>query len=200
MPIFVLWLAAILLAATSIGLLLSRDWRLNLGLLGGQYFAAFLLILSHWSLTMAAAKLVTGWMAVAILAMTQLDMKNEPVSESSWPEGSLFRAFAAGLVLITVTSAAQPVNVWLPDASLPLVWGGLMLIGMGLLQLGLTVHPLRITQGLLITLAGFETLYASIENSILVTGLLAIITLGLALTGSYLLSMTPSKALENTPE
>jgi len=200
MPIFVLWLAAILLAATSIGLLLSRDWRLNLGLLGGQYFAAFLLVLSHWSLTMAAAKLVTGWMAVAILAMTQLDMKNEPVSETSWPEGSLFRAFAAGLVLITVTSAAQPVNVWLPDASLPLVWGGLMLIGMGLLQLGLTVHPLRITQGLLITLAGFETLYASIENSILVTGLLAIITLGLALTGSYLLSMTPSKAPENPLE
>ena len=200
MPIFVLWLAAILLAATSIGLLLSRDWRWNLGLLAGQYFAAFLLVLAHWSLPMAAAKLVTGWMAVAVLAMTQLDIKNEPVSEISWPEGSLFRAFAAGLVLITVTSAAQPVNAWLPSASLPLVWGGLMLIGMGLLHLGLTVHPLRITQGLLITLAGFEILYASIESSILVTGLLAIITLGLALTGSYLLSLTPSTALENPVE
>lgn len=200
MPIFILWLAAILLAATSIGLLLSRDWRWNLGLLAGQYFAAFLLVLAHWSLTMSAAKLVTGWMAVAVLAMTQLDIKNEPVSETSWPEGSLFRAFAAGLVLITVTSAAQPVNVWLPNASLPLVWGGLTLIGMGLLHLGLTVHPLRITQGLLITLAGFEILYSSIESSILVTGLLAIITLGLALTGSYLLSLNPPKVLENPNE
>lgn len=200
MPIFILWIAAILLAVTSIGLLLSRDWRLNLGLLAGQYFAAFFLLLAHWSLTMAAAKLVTGWMAVAVLAMTQLDIKNEPTSETSWPEGSLFRAFAAGLVLITATSAAQPVNSWLTDASLPLVWGGLMLIGMGLLQLGLTVHPLRITQGLLITLAGFETLYASIENSILVTGLLALITLGLALTGSYLLSLTPAKASQGPVE
>ena len=200
MPTFVLWLAAILLAVTSIGVLLSRDWRWNLGLLAGQYFGAFLLILAHWSLTMAAAKLVTGWMAVAVLAMTQFDSKNEPVAETSWPEGSLFRAFAAGLVLITVTSAAQPVNSWLPNASLPLVWGGLMLIGVGLLHLGLTVHPLRITLGLLITMTGFEILYASIESSILVTGLLAIITLGLALTGSYLLSLNPLKAPENPAE
>ena len=200
MPIFVLWLAAFLLATTSIGLLLSRDWRWSLGLLAGQYFAAFWLVLAHWSLTMSAAKLVTGWMAVAVLAMTQLDTKNEPIPETSWPEGSLFRAFAAGLVLITVTSAAQPVNSWLPNASLPLVWGGLMLIGMGLLHLGLTVHPLRITQGLLITLAGFEILYASIESSILVTGLLAIITLGLALTGSYLLSLSLPKETENSAE
>ncbi len=194
MPDFVLWLAAILLAATSVGLLLSRDWRWSLGLLAAQYFAAFWLALAYWPLTMAAAKLVTGWMAVAVLGMTQLDVKNVPGSETSWPEGALFRVFAAGLVLITVTSAAQPVNAWLPDASLPLVWGGLALIGMGLLHLGLTVHPLRVTLGLLTTLAGFEILYASLENSILVTGLLAAITLGLALTGSYLLSLHTPEA------
>lgn len=200
MPVFVLWFAAVVLAVTSVGLLLNRDWRWNLGLLGGQYFAVFLLVLSHWSLTMAAAKLVTGWMAVAVLAMTQLEIKDEPVSEASWPEGSLFRAFAAGLVLITVTSAAQQVNGWLPSAGLPLVWGGLSLIGMGLLHLGLSVHPMRVTLGLLITLAGFETLYASLENSILVSGLLAVITLGLALTGSYLLSLNPQPVREKPVE
>ncbi len=200
MPIFLLWLAAILLAVTSIGLLLSRDWRWTLGFLTGQYFSAFWLTLPHWSLTMAAASLVTGWMAVAVLAMTQLDVKSEPASEASWPDGTLFRAFAAGLVLITVTSAAQPVNLWLPDASLPLVWGGLTLIGMGLLQLGLTVHPFRVIVGLLVTLAGFEILYVPLENSILVTGLLAIIHLGLALTGSYLFSLNLSKPSESPAE
>jgi hypothetical protein len=72
---------------------------------------------------------------------------------------------------------------------------------MGLLHLGLTVHPLRITLGLLITLAGFEILYASLENSILVTGLLAVITLGLALTGSYLVSLNaPDEAPETAAE
>jgi hypothetical protein len=190
MPDFVLWLAAILLAVTSISLLLSRDWRWSLGLLALQYFAAFWLVLAHWPLTMAAAKLVTGWMAAAALGMTQLGLKDaDSAAETSWPEGRLFRTFAAGLVLITATSAAQSVNIWLPDASLALVWGGLVLIGMGLLHLGITVHPLHIILGLLTTLAGFEILYVSVENSILVAGLLAIVTLGLSLTGSYLLSL-----------
>lgn len=200
MPDIILWLADILLVITSVGLLLSREWRRSLGLLAAQYFAAFWLMLAYWPLTMSAATLVTGWMAVAVLGMTQLEVKSDPVSETSWPEGSLFRAFAAGLVLITVTSTAQPVNAWLPNASLQLVWGGLILIGMGLLHLGLTVHPLRVTLGLLITLAGFEILYASLENSILVMGLLAIITLGLALTGSYLLSINTPEASETTAE
>jgi hypothetical protein len=36
-------------------------------------------------------------------------------------------------------------------------------------------------------LSGFEILYATVEGSVLVAGLLAIINLGLALVGSYLL-------------
>lgn len=197
MPDFILWLAAILLAVTSIGLLLSRDWRWSLGLLAGQYFAGFWLVLAHWPLTMAAAKLVTGWIAAAVLGMTQIGLKDDvSAAETSWPEGRLFRTFAAGLVLVTAISAAQTVNVWLPDASLALVWGGLVLIGMGLLHLGISVQPLRIILGLLTTLAGFEILYVSIENSILVAGLLAIVTLGLSLTGSYLLSLDVPDAPE----
>ena len=199
MPDYVFWLAAMMLAVSSFLLLLSRDWRWSLGLLAGQYFAAFWLVLAHWSLTMSAAQLVAGWMAAAVLGMTQLGRKDDDTAaDTSWPQGRLFRAFAAGLVLITVTSAAPAVGTWLPDARPGVVWGGLVLIGMGLLHLGISVHPLRVTLGLLTTLAGFEILYISIENSILVTGLLAIVTLGLALAGSYLLSLETT-GLE-TPE
>ena len=190
MPDFVFWLAAILLAVTSTSLLLSRDWRWSLGLLAVQYFGAFWLVLADWPLTMSAAKLVTGWMAAAALGMTQLALKeSDSPAEGSWPEGRLFRVFAAGLVLVTVTSAAQTVNAWLPDARLSVVWGGLVLVGMGMLHLGITIQPLRMILGLLTVLAGFEILYTSIENSILVAGLLAAVTLALALTGSYLLSI-----------
>ncbi len=197
MPEFVFWTAAILLAVTSTGLLLSRDWRWSLGLLAAQYFASFWLVLANWPLTMSAAKLVTGWMAAAALGMTQLAApEQDRATESSWPEGRLFRAFAAGLVLVTVTSAAPTVNTWLPDASPVVVWGGLVLIGMGLLHLGITIHPLRIILGLLTTLAGFEILYTPVENSILVAGLLAVVTLALALTGSYLLSIDTPDTVE----
>lgn len=189
MPVIFLWIAALVLAVTSVGLLLSRDWRWSLGLLAVQYFAAFWLVFGHWPLTMSAAKLVTGWMAAAALGMTQLNIKDDPAGETSWPEGRLFRVFAAGLLLVTVSAAANSLTVWLPDAGLPAIWGSLALIGLGLLHLGMTLHPLRVILGLLTTLLGFEVLYSSVENSILVAGLLAVITLGLALTGSYLLAL-----------
>ena len=182
-----LWIVALLLAATSAGLLLSRDWRWSLGLLAVQYFAAFWLLFSHWPLTMSAAKLVTGWMAAAVLGMTQLNVKDDLADETSWPEGRLFRVFAVGLFLVVVSTAAESLTVWLPDAGLPAIWGSLVLISLGLLHLGMTLHPLRVILGLLTILLGFEILYSTVENSILVAGLLAVVTLGLALTGSYLL-------------
>jgi hypothetical protein len=62
------------------------------------------------------------------------------------------------------------------------------LIGVGLLQLGMSVHPLRIILGLLTVLSGFELIYAGVETSILIAGMQALVVLGLALGGAYLLS------------
>jgi len=44
-----------------------------------------------------------------------------------------------------------------------------------------------VTIGLMTVLCGFEILYAAVESSILVAALLAVINLGLALVGSYLM-------------
>ncbi len=190
------WTASILLAVTSVGLLVSRDWRFSLGLLAGQYFCAFWLILTSWPLTMSAAKLVTGWMAVAALAMTQIGLPEETQPETSWPQGRLFRLFAASLVLIATVQVTHDVQLWLPNAGPQIVWGALVLIGMGLLHLGITVQPMRVIMGLLTTLAGFEILFATLDTSILVAGLLSAITLGLALTGSYLLTVNTLEEAE----
>lgn len=196
MPALALWSAAALLLITTLGLLLSRDWRWSLGLLAAQYFAVFWLVLVHWTLTMSAAKLVTGWMAAAVLGMTQLGIKEDPAAEASWPQGRLFRLFAAGLVLLIIGQAAPSINSWLPDAGFPVLLGALLLIGMGLLQLGISVQPLRVSLGLLTTLGGFEILYSVVENSVLVAGLLSAITLGLALATSYLLTITAQELVE----
>lgn len=187
MPALVLWIAAVSLAVTSAGLLISRSWRWSLGLLALQYFATFWLALAHWPLSLSATVLVAGWMSAAALGMTHINLKSDPAAETSWPQGSLFRIFACGLVLLTISAAAGSLAAWLPNSSLPLAWGALVLIGLGLLHLGMTLQPLRVILGLLTTLLGFEVLYTVIENSILVAGLLVVVTLGLALTGCYLL-------------
>jgi hypothetical protein len=58
---------------------------------------------------------------------------------------------------------------------------------MGVLHLGFTTQPLQTIFGLLTFLAGFETLYATIESSVLVAGFLAVINLGISLVGAYLI-------------
>lgn len=188
MPEQLLWVAVFIVLGASISILLIRDWRISLAILAFQYLGMFLLVNSHWPLGMSTAKLITGWMAAAILGMTQSGSSNFPQQESSWPEGRAFRLFISALVLIAVASFAPSLLTWLPGISLPVAYGGLILIGMGMLELGITVQPLRVTMGLLTVLCGFEILYASIENSILVAALLSVINLGLALVGAYLIT------------
>jgi hypothetical protein len=181
------WLAALLVLGTAIGLVLSRDWRWSLGLLAAQYFGMFVLLLGHWPLGMAAAKLITGWMAAAALLMTRLGAAAQLPGESAWPQGRLFRLFAAILVVLAMISIAPAVPTWLPGITPAETLGGLVLIGLAALHLGMTLQPGRVAIGLLTMLAGFEILYSSVENSVLVAAMLSALTLLLALVGSYLI-------------
>ena len=182
------WIALLILLITSLGLLLARDWRVNLGFLAAQYIGVFWLVSLQWPPGMAAVKLVAGWMSTAALGMTRQNLSDEDASrEQVWPQGRLFRVFLSGIVLLIVGAAAPRVDAIMGGAGMPVTTGGLLLIGMGLLQLGISGQILRIVVGLMTILAGFEILYAVVEGSILVAALLVIINLGLALAGSYLL-------------
>jgi len=183
------WLAVILITVTSVGLLLARDWRWLIIFLSAQYFGMLILTLLHWPLGMASVKVVAGWMSAAILGMTRSGLPREDKTEkqSGLPRGRMFRLFAAGIVVMVVATATPRVDAVMANAGFAVTSGGLLLVGMGLLHLGVTDHILRVTIGLMTVLAGFEVLYATVERSILVAALLALINLGLALAGSYLL-------------
>jgi len=187
------WIAVAVILIASAGMLIGRDWRLNLGLLALQYMAAFWLVTHHWPLGMASVKLVTGWMATAALGMTRLSLPqddNEP--ETSWPRGQWFRLFLAGIITLLAAAAAPRIEAAIPGLGMPVVAGSLLLIGMGLIHLGVTSQILRVISGLLTILTGFEIIYAAVESSILVAGLLAAVNMGLALAGSYLLMANSS--------
>jgi hypothetical protein len=182
------WIAVVVIVVTSTGLLLVRDWRWNIILLAVQYLGMFVLTLQHWPLGMASVKVVAGWMSASILGMTRSGLSSEDSDEESiWPRGWLFRLFAAAIILLIVAVVTPSVDTIMADAGFPVTNGSLLLIGMGLLQLGLTARVLPVTIGLMTVLAGFEILYSSVEGSVLVAALLAVINLGLALVGSYLM-------------
>ncbi len=178
--------AVILLAMASLVLLISQNWRWSIAAIAVQYLGVFWLVGLHWSLGLAAVKLVAGWMAGAVLTASQAttELADETFSDLS---GRIFRSLAAAMVLVLAFSLQPSIAAFIP-ARPPVLQGGLVLIGMGLLQLGMTTRPLRVVLGLLTVLSGFEVLYAVVESSLLVAGLLAMTTLGLALAGAYLLT------------
>ena len=190
------WIVTLLIIATSVGILLTRDWRRTIILLASQYVGVFILTLQHWPLGMATVKVIAGWMGAAILGMTRSNLEEEGEETTNiLPQGKFFRLIAAGVVGLIAATVASRVDTMMADAGVTVSAGSLLLIGMGLLHLGITDQPLRVTVGLMTVLAGFEILYSAVENSILVAALLAIINLGLALTGAYL--MTASNANED---
>ena len=188
MVLTVAWVAVMIILVTSAGLLLARDWRWSIILLAVQYFGMFILVLQHWPLGMASVKVVAGWMSAAILGMTRSGLfSSEFDEEGIWPRGRLFRLFMAGMVLLIVAAVTPGVDTVMADAGYAITSGSLLLIGMGLLHLGITSYILRVVIGLMTVLSGFEILYSAVEGSVLVAGLLAVINLGLALVGAYLL-------------
>lgn len=194
---FTSWVVILLIAVTSLGVLLVRDWRWLTISLAAQYVGVFLLTLQHWPLGMATVKVVAGWMGVAILGMTRSNLEEE-ANSGVLPQGRLFRLIAGGVVGVVAATGAPRVDVMMADAGIAVSAGSLLLIGMGLLHLGVTDQPMRVTVALMTVLAGFEVLYAAVETSVLVAALLAVINLGLALVGAYL--MTASNASEEETE
>ncbi len=188
MALTLAWIAVVMILVTSVGLLLVRDWRWTIILLAVQYLGIFILTLQHWPVGMASVKVVAGWMSAAILGMTRSGLPSQDIDEQDlWPRGRLFRLFAAGMVVLIVAVATRGVDTIMADAGYAVSGGSLLLIGMGLLHLGITSYILRVVIGLMTVLSGFEVLYSAVEGSILVAALLAVINLGLALVGAYLL-------------
>lgn len=180
--------AVILSLLTTSILVLSWDWRVSIAALGLQYIPVFVFVSLSWPIEISAVKVVAGWIAGTVLALAILNLppekqRNEALSLS----GIIFGVMAAILAgLFAFTGGAKLIALF-PEITLEQARGGMMMISLGLLHIGLTSQPLRVVIGILTVLGGFEILYSVMESSFLVTGLLAAMTLGLAVIGAYLL-------------
>lgn len=185
------WIIVFIILLGAGAMLISHDWRIQLGALALQYFATFWLVTRHQPFIMGSAKLVTGWMVVAALGMTRLsltqaDYDNE-ASPAFIPDNRWFSVALLGIMALVTIGATPRIEEAVPGLGLQVIAGGLLLITTGMIHLGITSDILRVILSLLTILAGFEILYAAVESSILVAGLLSLTNLGLGLVGSYLL-------------
>jgi hypothetical protein len=170
------------------GILITPSRRWMTGLLALQYVAVFGLVGVSWPLEIAVVKLVAGWMAAAVLFLTYQNLPSPVIQKrlASSNPAYLFIVFSALLIGLVMYSLIPIALRWFLGASAQQVLGGLWLLGLGLLQMGYSRQDIRIVIGLLTVISGFEILYATLEASVLMTGLLAILNIGLAFLGAYL--------------
>jgi hypothetical protein len=181
-------IVAISLFICGSALIVIPDRRWMIGLLALQYVGVFLLVSFSWPLEIAVVKLVAGWMATAVLFLAYSNSPHSGGDErliASIP-GSLFLGFTALLIGLSMYSLMPTAQRWFLGASPQQVLGGVWLLGLGTLQLSFSRQVTRIIVGLLTVISGFEILYATLEASVLMTGLLALLNIGLAFVGAYL--------------
>ena len=178
----------VLVIAGTLSLLWTNKWRYNIAAIALQYLAVFWFVSQVWPIGLAAIKLVAGWMAGAVLAAS-VTASGSPELDPPAISARIFRAVGGVFVLILAFSVASSTIDWIPVHSAAMT-SSLVLIGMGLFQLSMTKDPLRVTLGLLMMLSGFEIIYAAAVTSVLLAGLLALVTIGVSLTGAYWLSLT----------
>ncbi len=158
-----------------------------------QYIGIFILISLSWSLEMAIVKLLTGWVAAAVLgfSMASITLSSHPSLNSnlqpSLHRETLLHFSLVGLVLLVVFSIVPAFLSWEAGISPQQVYGGFALMVISALHLTLTQRPFRLFLSLLSFLSGVEVIYSAIEGSVLVAALFAVIQLSLALVGSYLI-------------
>ena len=100
------------------------------------------------------------------------------------PTGLAFRVFLTLLLILVATTLSN--TFVLPGLSLTATLAVYWLVLAGLVTLTLTEYPMKVGHGLFTALSGFELLYATLEKSLLLTGLWGAANLLLALAIGYL--------------
>jgi hypothetical protein len=185
-------LMVILISLTSLLLLVLTDPRTSLGILAVQYLGVFFLVAQESPLALSIVKLIAGWVSCTVLGIAIINLTDQTFSDTlaeirARRLSRFFYGLAALVVALVLSTRLPSVTAWIPNLSRPLALAGIFLIGMGLLKLGFSSKPLPVTLALLTAMAGFEILYAAVVTSLLLSGLLAGVNLGIAFAGAYLL-------------
>ncbi|MDT8899419.1 hypothetical protein QYE77_14230 [Thermanaerothrix sp. 4228-RoL] len=178
------WLHLILFSLTALFALLEVDYRFRLVAVALQYMILFWVVSTSLSVGLALVKLIVGLAATILLGAAIWNMAINKTRKVPWSQQA-FRLISGGMMVGLAFSFQPSTAAWLPVEPLYLR-AGIILSGCGILMNGFSRHPLIATLGLLEVFSGFELVFAFMVNSVLMTGLLALVTLGLAAIGAYL--------------
>ena len=166
--------------STAVGLALSREWRLLLLLLTGQYALLGLVYTSFLPLHLAYINFVVGLFVGLILLVTVWQ----------WPasariiEGTTSGRQVGIAVLLT---AVGGIIAWWLDGNFWLPWLTMSFLALGLLRFLTTTAPLLLGLSILLLLSSFQLFYLAWNQSLLMIGFFALVHLLTALATAYLM-------------
>ena len=178
-------------------LVVVTDWRLSCVALLAVYASVAVLVAPLVLLEVVAVKVLVGLLVVGILVLTSAQLRfGRPDGPASPGRRLPFEAstnFAFRVVAAVMAAAAAWYLAAMAGFVLPGLDGApatnsaaLLLLALGLLNIGLTEEPMNAGMGLLVVFLGFELFYAAVEPSLAVMALLAGVEFAIALSISYL--------------
>ena len=180
-------ISVFIICLSAIVLIISSDWRLTISALGVMYVGVFVSTTYSLPLAMSVVKLVSGWIAAAVLGLSYSVRFPSDKSMSGYlPSELLFRISASGLFCLVAYSLTTEIIRYIPNWTFGQLFGSLVLIGTGILHIGFSFNHVGTVIGLLTFMAGFEILYCALETSLFAIGFLAVISMGISLVGAYL--------------
>jgi hypothetical protein len=177
-------LPILMMVAACIYIFITNDWRRILIAYAVIYISAFVVIAQYWSFTFSLVKLITGLMSLVVMGISI--NRYYTVPEKKIRSELVFRLIALCLIFILVTFMVYRISNYLSIA-LEIVLASLLLVGFGIFQLGITHEPYKLFLSILILFFGFELIFSANETSLLVNGLLAVVTMLVALMGSFMI-------------
>ncbi len=190
------WSVLILVTLIALFLQIISDRRTNIGLLAALYLGVFFFVALEWQLAVALTVLFSGWIAGAVLAVSITNDNMRDFQEGQFSDNHLinpgFGILASIIIMILIYSILQKSLKLFVGLDIFQIWTSLILISLGLLRVITIKDPILFTVGLLSIFSGFEILITGLSSSTFIAGFLGLITLFIALTGSYLF-IAPAK-------
>jgi hypothetical protein len=174
----------LILTAACIYIFITNDWRRILIAYAILYVCAFVIIAQYWSFTFSLVKLITGLMSLVVMGISI--NRYYAIPEKKVKSELVFRLIALCLIFILVAFMVYRISNYL-SISLEIVLASVLLIGFGVFQLGVTHESYKLFLAILVLFFGFELVFSANETSLLVNGLLAVVTMLVALMGSFMI-------------
>lgn len=174
----------LIIVAACFYVIINNSWqKIFLGF-GVVYLAAFSIIIQFWSFSFSIVKVFVGLMSLVVLGISVQKHFEFPAIKTK--SELVFRIVAQSLIFILVGFMGYRISNYL-SIQLEIVLASLLIVGFGIFQLGTTHEPYKLFLAILVLFFGFELIFSANEFSLLVNGLLAFISLLVALMGGFMI-------------